>query len=156
MPFGLTNAPTVFMNRVCKPYLDKFVILFIDDILLYSKSKEDHKGHIKLVLELLKKEKMFAKFPSVNFGYKKYIFFGQVVNNSGIHVDPSKREAVNTWKVHNTSSEIQLFMGLAITLPRCMSTQPNALLLRIIVNHKLSDLSDNDNISVLHKLSFDV
>ncbi|GJV71171.1 putative reverse transcriptase domain-containing protein, partial [Tanacetum coccineum] len=63
MPFGLTNAPAVFMdlkNRVCKPYLDKFFILFIDDILIYSKSKEDHEVHLKLVLELLKKEKLFA------------------------------------------------------------------------------------------------
>ncbi|GKG21142.1 putative reverse transcriptase domain-containing protein, partial [Tanacetum coccineum] len=63
MPFGLTNAPAVFMdlkNRVCKPYLEKFFILFIDDILIYSKSKEDHEVHLKLVLELLKKEKLFV------------------------------------------------------------------------------------------------
>nr|GFA33668.1 putative reverse transcriptase domain-containing protein [Tanacetum cinerariifolium] len=75
MPFGLTNAPTVFMdlmNRVCKPDLDKFMIVFIDDILIYSKDEKEHEEHLKAILELLKKEELYAKFPSVNFGFPKY------------------------------------------------------------------------------------
>ncbi|GKC30339.1 putative reverse transcriptase domain-containing protein [Tanacetum coccineum] len=70
MPFGLTNAPAVFMdlmNRVCKPYLDKFVIVFIDDILIYSKTKEDHENHLRLMLDLLRKEKLYAKFSKCEF-----------------------------------------------------------------------------------------
>ncbi|GKE27126.1 putative reverse transcriptase domain-containing protein, partial [Tanacetum coccineum] len=97
MPFGLTNAPSVFMdlmNRVCKPYLDKFVIVFIDGILIYSKTKEEHEVHLKLVLELLRKEKLYAKFSKYEFWLQEVHFLGHVVNHSGIHVDPSKIKAV--------------------------------------------------------------
>ncbi|GJS27226.1 putative reverse transcriptase domain-containing protein [Tanacetum coccineum] len=92
MPFGLTNAPAVFMdlmNRVCKPYLDKFVIVFIDDILIYSKSKEEHEVHLRLVLELLRKEKLYAKFSKCEFWLQEVHFLGHVVNQNGIHVDPT-------------------------------------------------------------------
>ncbi|GJZ18367.1 putative reverse transcriptase domain-containing protein [Tanacetum coccineum] len=96
MPFGLPNAPAVFMdlvNRVCKPYLDKFIIVFIDDILMYSKTKEDHEVHLGLVLELLRKEKLYAKFSKCEFWLQEVHFLGHVVNQNGIHVDPSKIEA---------------------------------------------------------------
>ncbi|GKC57582.1 putative reverse transcriptase domain-containing protein, partial [Tanacetum coccineum] len=116
MPFGLTNAPAVFMdlmNWVCKPYLDKFVIVFIDDILIYSKSKEDHEVHVRLVLDLLKKGRLFAKFSKCEFWLQEVYFLGHVVNNNGIHVDPSKIESVKNWKALKTSSKIQSFLGLA-------------------------------------------
>ncbi|GJW57080.1 putative reverse transcriptase domain-containing protein [Tanacetum coccineum] len=96
MPFGLTNAPAVFMdlmNRVCKPYLDKFVIVLFDDILIYSKTKEDHEVHLSLVLELLRKEKLYAKFSKCEFWLQEVHFLGHVVNQNGIHVDSSKIEA---------------------------------------------------------------
>ncbi|GKD02264.1 putative reverse transcriptase domain-containing protein, partial [Tanacetum coccineum] len=116
MPFGLTNTPTVFMdlrNRVCKPYLDKFFIVFIDDILIYSKTKEEHEVHLKLVLELLRKEKLYAKFSKCEFWLQEVHFLGHVVNQSGVHVDPSKIEAVKNWKDPITPSEVRSFLGLA-------------------------------------------
>ncbi|GJX08885.1 putative reverse transcriptase domain-containing protein [Tanacetum coccineum] len=94
--FSKIDLRSVFMdlmNRVCKPYLDKFIIVFIDDILIYSKTKEDHEVHLGLVLELLRKEKLYAKFSKCEFWLQEVHFLGHVVNQNGIHVDPSKIEA---------------------------------------------------------------
>ncbi|KAI3825384.1 hypothetical protein L1987_06867 [Smallanthus sonchifolius] len=116
MPFGLTNAPAVFMdlmNRVCKPYLDKFMIVFIDDILIYSRTKEDHEHHLKLILELLRNEKLYAKFSKCEFWIREVHFLGHVINKEGIHVDPSKIEAIKNWEAPKTPSEVRQFLGLA-------------------------------------------
>ncbi|GJY70172.1 reverse transcriptase domain-containing protein [Tanacetum coccineum] len=116
MPFGLTNAPAVFMdlmNRMCKPYLDKFVIVFIDNILIYSKTKEDHENHLRLMLDLLRKEKLYVKFSKFEFWLQEVHFLGHVVNHDDIHVDPSKIEAVKNWKAPTTPSEVRSFLGLA-------------------------------------------
>ncbi|GJW76489.1 putative reverse transcriptase domain-containing protein [Tanacetum coccineum] len=116
MPFGLTNAPAVFMdlrNRVCKPYLDKFVIIFIDDILIYSKSKEEHAKHLKLILELLKKEELYAKFSKCEFWLSKVQFLGHVIDSEGIHVDSAKIESIKDWALPKTLTEIRQFLGLA-------------------------------------------
>ncbi|GKD64189.1 putative reverse transcriptase domain-containing protein, partial [Tanacetum coccineum] len=116
MPFGLTNAPAIFMdlmNRVCRPYLDKFVIVFIDDILIYSRTREEHEMHLGLVLELLKKEQIYAKFFKCEFWLQEVQFLGHVINGDGIHVDPSKIETVKNWEALRTPSEIHSFSGLA-------------------------------------------
>ncbi|GJS72710.1 putative reverse transcriptase domain-containing protein [Tanacetum coccineum] len=116
MPFGLTNAPAVFMdlmNRVCKPYLDRFVIVFIDDILIYSKSRKEHEGHLKLILNLLKKEELYAKFSKCEFWLSKVQFLGHVIDSEGIHVDPAKIEAIKDWASPKTPTGIRQFLGLA-------------------------------------------
>ncbi|KAJ9539320.1 hypothetical protein OSB04_032053 [Centaurea solstitialis] len=116
MPFGLTNAPAVFMdlmNRVCKPYLDKFIIVFIDDILIYSKSQEEHEQHLRMTLELLKQEKLYAKFSKCEFWIREVQFLGHVINEKGIMVDPNKIECITKWKTPQSVIEIRSFLGLA-------------------------------------------
>nr|GEU46476.1 reverse transcriptase domain-containing protein [Tanacetum cinerariifolium] len=114
MPFGLTNAPAVFMdlmNRVCKSYLDKFMIVFIDDILIYSRNKEEHANHPRIILELLKKEKLYAKFSKYDFWISIVQFLGHLIDSQGLHVDPTKIEAVKNWASPTTPTEIPLPEG---------------------------------------------
>ncbi|GKE93444.1 putative reverse transcriptase domain-containing protein [Tanacetum coccineum] len=127
MPFGLTNAPAVFMdlmNRVCKPstlvtkchliypYLDKSVIVFIDDIIIYSRNKEEHADHLRIILELLRKEKLYAKFSKCDFWISIVQFIGHLIDSQGIHVDLAKIKAVKNWTSPTTPTEIRQFLGL--------------------------------------------
>ncbi|KAL1559458.1 hypothetical protein AAHA92_09799 [Salvia divinorum] len=116
MPFGLTNAPAVFMdlmNRVFHPYLDKFVLVFIDYVLVYSKDEKEHEEHLRITLETLRAEKLYAKFSKCEFWLKEVNFLGHVVMTEGIRVDPANVEAVQLWKAPKTPNEIRSFLGLA-------------------------------------------
>nr|GEY26108.1 putative reverse transcriptase domain-containing protein [Tanacetum cinerariifolium] len=116
MPFGLTNAPAVFMdlmNCVCKPYLDKFVIVFIDDILIYLRNEEEHANHLRIILELLRNKKLYAKFSKCEFWIHIVQFLGHIIDSQGLHVDPAKIEAVKNWKTPTTPIEVRQFLRLA-------------------------------------------
>lgn len=116
MPFLLTNAPAAFMdlmNRIYKPWLDKFVIVFIDDILIYSTTMEEHRVHLRKVLQVLREHRLYAKFSKCEFWLKSINFLGYVISKDGISVDPAKVEAVVQWERPKTVTEIRSFLGLA-------------------------------------------
>ena len=116
MSFGLTNAPAAFMdlmNRVFRPYLDRFVIVFIDDILVYSRSELEHEIHLGLVLQTLRQHQLYAKFSKCEFWLSRVGFLGHVVSADGIYVDPQKVEAVASWEQPTTVTEVRSFLGLA-------------------------------------------
>ena len=115
MLFGLTNASAAFMdliNRVYDEYLDKFIIVFIDDILVYSRTMEEHELHLKIVLEKLRKKKLYAKLSKCEFWLEKFAFLGHVVSKEGISMDPSKDEAVCQWKQPRNPTEMRNYLGL--------------------------------------------
>ena len=116
MPFGLTNAPAAFMdlmNRVFQPYLDRFVIIFIDDILVYSGSSEEHSEHLRIVLQTLRERQLYAKLSKCQFWLDRVAFLGHVISAEGVSVDPQKIEAVVNWKPPKNVSEVRSFLGLA-------------------------------------------
>ena len=116
MSFGLTNAPAYFMylmNSIFMEELDVFVIIFIDDILIYSKTKEDHARHIHIVLQKLRDHHLYAKFSKCEFWLEEVSFLGHVLSKDGIAVDPSKVQDVLDWKQPQNVHEVRSFLGLA-------------------------------------------
>ncbi|XP_039056314.1 uncharacterized protein LOC120199222 [Hibiscus syriacus] len=116
MPFGLTNAPAAFMdlmNRVFRPYLDQFVVVFIDDILIYSRTEAEHDEHLKIVLRTLREHRLYAKLSKCEFWLQEVSFLGHIISARGVQVDPSKIEAIINWKRPKNISEIRSFLGLA-------------------------------------------
>ena len=101
MPFGLTNVPTTFMDlmhRVFQPYLDQFVVIFVDDILIYSQSEEEHEDHLRIVLQALRDYQLYAKFSKWEFWLTEVRFLGHVMSASSVLIDPEKLEAVKSWE----------------------------------------------------------
>jgi len=116
MSFGLTNASAYFMNLMNKVFmneLDKFVIVFIDDILIYSKCVQEHEQHLRVVLEKLRANKLYVKFSKCEFWLEKVAFLGHILTAEGVAVDPEKVEAVSNWQQPTNVSEIRSFLGLA-------------------------------------------
>ena len=116
LPFGLTNAPAAFMgmmNSVFKPYLDRFVIIFIDDILIYSKSQTEHEQHLRIILQMLREHQLYAKLSKCQFWLQEVDFLGHTVCKEGIRVDLKKIEAVVQWPRPTSVTEIRSFLGLA-------------------------------------------
>lgn len=116
MSFGLTNAPAVFMalmNKIFAEYLDQFIVVFIDDILVYSKTKEEHEEHLRIALQLLRENQLYAKLNKCEFWLEQVAFLGHIISREGLSVDPSKIEAVVQWERPKNVTEIRSFLGLA-------------------------------------------
>jgi hypothetical protein len=116
MSFGLTNAPahfTYLMNSVFIPELDKFMVVFIDDILIYSKNEEEHARHLRIVLTLLREHQLYAKFSKCTFWLEDIQFLGHVLSANGIAVDPNKVKDILEWKPPTTVHQVRSFLGLA-------------------------------------------
>jgi hypothetical protein len=113
---GLTNAPATFqtaMNSIFHPYLRKFVVLYIDDILIFSRTEEEHKAHVRLVLDVLKREKFYVCKSKSTFAAEEIKFLGHIVNSEGIRPDPKKVEVVQNWPEPKNVYEVRSFLGLA-------------------------------------------
>jgi hypothetical protein len=116
MSFGLTNALSYFMNlmnKVFMEYLDRFVMVFIDDILIYSKNDSDHEEHLRLVLQKLSDNQLYAKFSKCEFWLDEVPFLGHIISNGGISVDPVKVTEIVGWKIPSSVIEVRSFLGLA-------------------------------------------
>lgn len=115
MPFGLTNAPAAFMslmNNIFNDYLDKFVVFFIDDILIYLKNEQEHEEHLRTVLKILREQKLVAKFSKCDFYKDRIHYLGHVVSKYGILVDLDKIKSIMEWPIPKNVTDIRSFMGM--------------------------------------------
>ena len=115
MSFGLTNAPVTFMclmDSVFSRYLDKFVLVFLDSILIYSKNEEEHEEQLRLTLQLLRDHQLYAKLSKCDFYKDRIHYLGHIILDEGISVDPEKIEAIMNWPIHINVSDVGYFMGL--------------------------------------------
>jgi hypothetical protein len=113
--FGLSNAPVVFMflmNGVFRNYLDKFVIVFLDDILVYSKIEEEHEQHLRMMLQVLREHWLYAKLSKCSFYQRQIHYLGHIISEEGIVVDPEKVQAIREWPAPRNVAEVRSFMGL--------------------------------------------
>jgi hypothetical protein len=123
VPFGLTNAPATFMclmNNVLNKFLDKFVLVFIDDILIYSKNRKEHEDHLRLVLQVLREHQLYVKFSKCEFFQKQIHYLGHVLSEEGVEVDPDKIRSIMEWPTPKDFLDIRSFMGLAGYYRRCI------------------------------------
>jgi hypothetical protein len=115
VPFGLSKAPTIIMclmNGFFREYLDKFVIIFLDEILIYYKSEEDHENHLRMVLQVLREHQLYAELRKCSFYLKQIHYLGHIISKDGIVVDPEKIESIREWSMPKNVTEVRLFMGL--------------------------------------------
>jgi hypothetical protein len=116
MPFGLTNAPTTFMrlmDDVLRPFTNSFVVVYLDDILIFNRMWEEHMRHIQQVLSTLRQHKLYANLEKCSFGMNKVQYLGYIVDEHGVHVDPAKIQVIRDWPAPTTLTELQSFLGLA-------------------------------------------
>jgi hypothetical protein len=116
MPFGLTNAPTTFMrlmDDVLRPFTNSFVVVYLDDILIFNRMWEEHMRHIQQVLSTLRQHKLYANLEKCSFGMNMVQYLGYIVDEHGVHVDPAKIQVIRDWPAPTTLTELQSFLGLA-------------------------------------------
>ena len=116
VPLGLTNAPATFMclmNIVFNKYMDKFVLVFLDNILIYSKNEEEHEEHLRMTLKLLRENRLYGNLSRCDFYKDKIHYLGRIISNEGLYVDPKKIEVVMNWPTPRNVTDVRSFMGLA-------------------------------------------